>query len=286
MTRLTRPSAVIVAARPARPVARSVLARASIALAETRAAVSFLTRLPNRRPAAELDGTGAAAFGLVGAAIGLAAATPIVILAPRLPLPAAVIALLAIVVTSGGLHLDGLGDTADALAARTPDAAERARKDPRAGAAGVTAIVLDLLLGTALLAAIAAVDPGVAAAALIVAASMSRAAATVAAWAARRTRSDRGGGLGAWFARRVRWFDVAVAIGTAVAVTVAATIASGGAPAIGLGTVVGLAIAALGGLALVWRRGRLDGDGYGAIVEITFLAILLGIATQLQMPPR
>lgn len=269
----------------ATPPERSTVGPGSIALAETRASVSFLTRLPIRRPAAELDRTGAAAFGLVGAAIGLAAAIPIVILAPRLPLLAAVVALLVIVVTSGGLHLDGLGDTADALAARTADAAERARKDPRAGAAGVTAIVLDLLLGTTLLAAIAATDPGAAAAALVVAASVSRAAATVAAWAGRRTRFDHGRGLGAWFAGRVRLLDLAIASATTGAVAVAATVASG-APTIGLGAVVGLPIAVLGGLVLVWRRGRLDGDGYGAIVEITFLAILFGIAILLQVPPR
>jgi len=278
MTRLSRVSRTTAVISPMRPVARL----GATALAETRAAISFLTRVPIRRPAAELDRTGAAVFGLVGAAIGVLAAIPIVILAPRLPLPAAVVALLVIVVLSGGLHLDGLSDTADALAARTPDAAERARKDPRAGAAGVTAIVLDLLLGTTLLAAIAAADPGVAAAALIVATSVSRAAATVAARTARRTRSDLGSGLGAWFARRVRSIDVAIAAGTAVAVTVATAVALG-APTVGLGTAVGGAIAALGGLGVVWRRGRLDGDGYGAIVEITFLAILAGIAVRL--PP-
>ena len=279
VSRMSRPGAVIAPAPPA----RSLAGPASIALAEMRAAISFLTRLPIRRPAVELERTGAAAFGLVGAAIGLLAALPILILAPRLPLPAAVVALLVIVVASGALHLDGLADTADALAARSADTAERARKDPRAGAVGVTAIVLDLLLGSSLLAAIAAADPALAAAVLVVAVSASRTAATIAALVAAATASATGDGLGAWFARRIRSLDTAVAIGTTVVVSMAASVALGSST-IGFGTVLGLAVAGLGGIALVWRRGRLDGDGYGAIVEITFLSILAGIAVMLPIP--
>jgi hypothetical protein len=42
--------------------------------------------------------------------------------------------------------------------------------------------------------------------------------------------------------------------------------------------VAGAAAAIVGATVVVARRGRLDGDGYGAIVEITFVAILAGIA--------
>jgi adenosylcobinamide-GDP ribazoletransferase len=257
--------------------------RAIEPLAEVRAAASFLTRLPVRQAATDLDPTGAAAFGLIGAGIGLVASVPLVALGERLPWPAAVLALLAVVVASGGLHLDGLADTADALATPAPDVAERARTDPRAGAAGVTAIVLDLLLGASLLAAITAADPRLAAAALVVAGTASRAAAPVAAWSVRRRRTRRDVGLGGWFTTGVGPVDVAAAISTTVVVTALAAIVAGvgSAP---LGLAVGLIVAAAGSAAIVARRGQLDGDGYGAIVEITFIASLAGIAVQVPAP--
>ena len=45
---------------------------------------------------------------------------------------------------SGGLHLDGLADTADALMAPDRMRAEAARKDPGVGSGGVVALVLVL----------------------------------------------------------------------------------------------------------------------------------------------
>jgi adenosylcobinamide-GDP ribazoletransferase len=276
---MTRPSAAAVSAREG--IGRVVAARA-----EVRAAVSFLTRLPIRRSPAELDRTGAAAFGLVGAGIGMLGAVPLVLLGQRLPFPAAVLAILLVVVASGALHLDGLGDTADALVAPDPEAAERARTDPRAGAAGVTAIVLDLLLGTSLLATISAADPRLAGAALVVAAAASRASATVAGWIDRQRRSAPRGGLGGWFATRVEPIDVvAVAATIVILVVVLARIVPGG-DVIALGVAAAVVVAAAVGSAIVARRGRLDGDGYGAIVEITFVAVLAGIAVQLPILPR
>jgi adenosylcobinamide-GDP ribazoletransferase len=250
------------------------------ALAEVRAAVSFLTRLPVVGSAVDVDRTGAAAFALVGAGIGLVAAIPVVILGSRLPLPAAVLALLLIVMVSGGLHLDGLGDTADALAAPTPEAAETARTDPRAGAAGVAAIALDLLLGVSLLAAVTAADPRIAAAALVVAVTASRAAAPLAArlWRVGRA-GDESGGLGGWFATRVGSADVVGAVATTAMVTaIAAIVAGAGAWAMWLGAAGGAVAAAAIAAFIVGRRGTLDGDGYGAIVEVTFGCILGGAA--------
>jgi adenosylcobinamide-GDP ribazoletransferase len=253
-------------------------------LAEVRAALSFLTRLPVRREAADIDRTGAAAFALVGAAIGMVGAVPLAVLGPRLPLPAAALALLIMVVVSGGLHLDGLGDTADALAAPTHEAAEQARTDPRAGVAGVAAIVLDLLLGASLLAAMTAADPRLAGAALVVAGTTSRAAAPIAAWA-ERWRTERWqiaphGELGGWFTARVGPGGAFAAVATTAAVTALAALA-GGVSVVIIGAAAGLAVAAGCSAAVILRRGQLDGDGYGAIVEITFVAILAGIAIQL-----
>jgi hypothetical protein len=70
--------------------------------------------------------------------------------------------------------------------------------------------------------------------------------------------------------------DVVASIVTIVFVTEVAAIVAG--TIVVTGTVAGLVVAAIGGAIVVVRRGQLDGDGYGAIVEITFLAILAGIA--------
>ena len=60
---------------------------------------------------------GAGAFGVVGAGIGLLAAVPLVLLGQPVPLVAAVLTEAVIVLVTGAVHLDGLADTADALAA-------------------------------------------------------------------------------------------------------------------------------------------------------------------------
>jgi adenosylcobinamide-GDP ribazoletransferase len=266
---MTRPAAVAVPA-PSRTH------RGRAAIGELRAAIAFLTRFPMRLATPDLERTGAAAFGLVGAAIGLVGAVPLLVLGPRVPWPAAVLALLVLVVASGGFHLDGLADTADALVAPTPDVAELARIDPRAGAAGVVAIVLDLLLAASLLAVVDAADARLAATALVVAAAGSRAAAPVAAWIVRIRRTGSQPGLGGWFSARVSAVDVVASIVTIVFVTGVAAIVAG--TIVMTGTVAGLVVAAIGGAVVVARRGQLDGDGFGAIVEITFLAILAGIA--------
>jgi adenosylcobinamide-GDP ribazoletransferase len=270
---MTRPPVTATSATPAHPTT----SRPGSVVAEVRAAIAFLTRVPVRRATEDLDRTGAAAFGLVGAGIGLVAAIPIVVLGPLLAAPSAVMALAVVAIGSGGLHLDGLADTADALAAPTPDAAERARTDPRAGPAGVMAIVLDLMLAAGLLAAIVAADPRLGAAALVVAATGSRAAAPIAAWVDRSRRTRRPDGLGGWFAGRVGTGDVVPAALTTVCMTAVAALVSGGASVV-LGATAGLALALVAAGLVIARRGQLDGDGYGAIVEITFVAILAGIA--------
>jgi adenosylcobinamide-GDP ribazoletransferase len=266
---MTRPSVVAIRA-PSRTH------RARAAIGELGAAVAFLTRVPVRLATPDLERTGAAAFGLVGGAIGLVGALPLLVLGPRVPGPAAILALLVLVVASGALHLDGLADTADALVAPTPDAAERARTDPRAGAAAVVAIVLDLLLAASLLAVMDAADPRLAAAALVVAAAGSRAAAPVVAWIARSRQMGSRPGLGGWFSARIGVVDVVASILTIAVVAGVASIVAG--TAVLIGAVAGLVVAGIVGAVVVARRGQLDGDGFGAIVEITFLAILAGMA--------
>jgi adenosylcobinamide-GDP ribazoletransferase len=259
---------------------RGAAERAAAIVPELLAAISFLTRLPVRRSAADLDRTGAVAFGLVGTAIGALGAIPLLLVGGRLPLPAVILATVVIVTASGGLHLDGLADTADALAAPTPAAADRARGDPRPGPIGVAALVLDLLLGASLLAAIAASDPWLAAATVVVATTASRAAAPVAAWIERRRGSPPIEGLGGWFTTRVSATDVVAAVVTTALVVVGVAYATDG--VIALGAAFGLVGGCAAGALVVVRRGQLDGDGFGAIVEITFVGTLLGIAVAME----
>ena len=240
------------------------------------AAIALLTRIPVRT-----DGTraGAAAFGVVGAVLGLAAAAPLLVFAP---LPGAVLALAILAVASGALHLDGLADTADALAAPNAEAAERARQDPRVGAAGAVAIVLILGADAAALAQVAGRSPFIAAATLVAVVAASRAAATVAPFVAGSVRP----GFGRWFAERTSRLDAAAAVGTALVVAganlavrivapvrVPAPVGATFAPAVAcLVALVAGGIAA----AIVSRlRGGLDGDGCGAVIELSVAAGLL-----------
>jgi adenosylcobinamide-GDP ribazoletransferase len=241
------------------------------------AALALLTRIPVRT-----DGSraGAWAFGLVGAMLGLAAAAPVLLFSP---LTGAVLVLAILAVASGALHLDGLADTADALAAPTPEAAERARKDPRIGAAGVVAIVLVLGLDAAALAQAAARSPGIAAAALVAVTAASRAAATVAPFAAGIVRP----GFGRWFAERTTPRDTGLAVASAVGVAVAAALFVQAVAQVDVAPPVraalspvlaGLVALVMGGLsaAIVGRlRNGLDGDGCGAVIEVSLAAGLL-----------
>ena len=111
-------------------------------MSTVRSAVALLTRFPVAT--ATTDTPGAAAFGLVGAGVGLVGAIPFALLAGPAGEPwiAAVAAIATMAIVTGAIHLDGLGDTADAVMARDADAAERARKDPHLGTGGVVAILL------------------------------------------------------------------------------------------------------------------------------------------------
>jgi len=248
-----------------------VVERIGGVIADGRAAAAFLTRLPV--PARWLVDrrTGAAAFGVAGAAIGAAAAVPLVLAGQAHPGPVAIASLAIVAILSGGLHLDGLADTADALAAPA-GAAERARMDPRAGSAGVVAVVLLLLLDAALLGELATAGGWVAGAALITAGASSRSAAPVAGVLAGPTRA--GGRLGAWFVARLRPADAWLAIATtAVAAGLAAAVTGA---SLAVGAVLGSAIAVAAGALIIRLRRRLDGDGYGTIIELTFAAVLAG----------
>lgn len=112
-----------------------------------RDATSFLTRVPVRSRG-RFDLAGAAwAFPVVGAAVG--AVVGGVAWATHLLLPtlvAATMAVLAEVVLTGALHLDGLADCADGCGGHDRESRLRIMKDHAVGVYGAAAVVLALLL--------------------------------------------------------------------------------------------------------------------------------------------
>ena len=179
-------------------------------------------------------------------------------------------------VLTGVLHLDGLADTADALVAPDRGAAERARKDPAIGPGGVVALLFVLAIQVAALTSLAYWGGGLlAGAALIVGATAARTAPVLAvqimpgrvpatgspggslAALARSTASSRSSSprpsRSSW---RLRWL-----LPWWLSVE-------------SVGVLAGVAIAwVIGSL-----RGQLDGDGLGAIVELTLAAALIAVA--------
>ncbi|RCW88861.1 adenosylcobinamide-GDP ribazoletransferase [Paracoccus lutimaris] len=146
---------------------------------ELATALIWLTRLPVARllprdlaPLAQ----SAWAFPLVGMVVGLVAALPLVA-GLSLGMPASVAALLGIgaaILTTGGLHEDGLADFADSAGATTRERRLEIMRDSRIGSYGVLALGCVLGLRVAALAALAGQGAWVAAAALIGVAGASR----------------------------------------------------------------------------------------------------------------
>jgi adenosylcobinamide-GDP ribazoletransferase len=234
-------------------------------------AVAFLTRLPVGRLVVldEADvARGAPAFPLVGAGVGALAAGVAVGLAHVLPaLAAAGVGLALGAAVTGAMHLDALADTADALTTR----GERAlaiMRDHAIGAYGATALVLDLVVKTAVLASLVsagdAVWPAVAAGAL------SRALPLVVAAALPPLRSEgAGASVGGLVSRS----------GTATAAAVAVAVALTAGPVRGL-EMAAVAAALAGGAILFYRHwlGGVTGDLLGAASEVTETALLLAAA--------
>jgi adenosylcobinamide-GDP ribazoletransferase len=120
-------------------------------------ALQFLTRLPLPAlapPDATLRGRSVLYYPVVGLLIGVLLATLAWLLEPASVLLAAALVLLGWVLLTGGLHLDGLADSADAWIGGHGNR-ERTlaiMKDAASGPAGVSALVLVLLLKFAALA--------------------------------------------------------------------------------------------------------------------------------------
>jgi len=238
------------------------------------AAVRFLTVVP--LPAdgpedARVLGRSACFFPVIGLVAGLAmAALDALVGAVLSPWPASVLVVLAMVGISGGLHLDGLADTADGfLSSRSRERMLEIMRDSRIGSMGVLAIVGVLALK---MAALAAVPPGRRWAALLLMPLAGRTALVLELSLLPYARST---GLGlAFHTHKTRWDAV-------LAVMLLAGIGFATAGARGLLGAAGTVVVT--GLVSLWCRrkiGGFTGDTLGAACEVSEVvpALIAGVS--------
>ena len=245
---------------------------AVVSLRGLKLAAQFLTRLPVSKvddfSPLELSRS-AAWFPLVGTIVGLIITVVVFVCSHRSALLAGVLGVLVWVWLTGALHLDGLADLADALAAshRDPQRFLAVLADPHVGTFGVVAVVLVLMLKAAALAMLAAAPVlGIVSALLGVPLILAWARLGPLAWS--RWLKPLKAGHGERFAWRLHagW----IAVWTALLLIGSAVIS----PALCLAPLV---IAAWGAWLKV-RLGGMTGDCLGAGVEVTEAALLLILA--------
>ena len=230
------------------------------------AALQFLTVVPVRGSFSDADrARSLLAFPVVGLMIGVAL-TALLSVVSATPQLGAVLAVVAMALISGGLHLDGLADSADAWAARRSDPADTLRimRDPNCGPIGATAIALVLIAKFAALSALLAADNW---AVLLVAPMLGRTAA-LALFAS--TPYVRSGGLGSAYSEHLDRFSLWAA--TAIVAFIAMLVA-------GLTAILAVALLLVGLRTLMLRRiGGATGDTMGASIELTETCLLLSAA--------
>ena len=234
-------------------------------------AVQFLTCLPVRLRGAPQPvdwGRSALAYPLVGLFIGLLLAGLQHLLGHADPLLQAALLTATWALLTGGLHLDGLADSADAWVGGHGDR-ERTMtimKDPRSGPAAVSTLALSLLLKFAAL--VALVKAG-AWPALLLAPLLGRSALVVLLLT---TPYVRPGGMGS---------AISAHLPRVAAVLVLLLVAAGGLLVREAGALA-LTTAVAAWVLLRWMMMRrldgMTGDTLGAAVELTEVAVLVALA--------
>jgi adenosylcobinamide-GDP ribazoletransferase len=233
--------------------------------ADLRAAFSFLTILPlgyaeGREPGWSLTG-----YPVVGAVIG-ALLIAVAVISPFSREATAFLVLLTWVVVTGGLHLDGFGDSCDGLLA-TVEPARRLEimKDPRTGSWAVIGLILLLLGKWTFIASLPAPL-------LLLPPIVGRWVMVIAVYVFPYARSS---GLGSYFrdglgrkqvlAASLIAFGLAAFTGQLVPVVIAFQVAI-------------FSVSLVGQWALRRLGGGITGDVYGGLCELTELLCLIGLS--------
>lgn len=230
------------------------------------AAVGFLTRLPTLRTNEPGDFARATPwFPAAGILVGLVVAAATALGALAGPSIGALFGVVAWVLVTGALHLDGLADLTDATAAShgDPDRFMMVLKDPHIGAFGVVAIVLQLGTKLVLLDAFVRTQSTLL---LIVVPAAARLGPVI--WS--RVLPALGTGLAQGCSGAVRRWHIAVSSAVLIAAAIAAPWLLG-------------AFALIGGWWwYLWRKvGGVNGDCHGGgieLVESGMLALAIGFA--------
>ncbi|MBB3033618.1 adenosylcobinamide-GDP ribazoletransferase [Alteriqipengyuania lutimaris] len=224
-------------------------------------AIQFMTRVPLPAVAADMrDMAGAMRwFPLTGVIVGLAVWGGVWAGGLVDPLVAGAAGLIAWAAITGALHLDGLGDVADASGGAHKDASRISEilADPHIGSFGVVAIGLQLCAKLALLSALSSGGDLWVLPAICCIARMGPLL-----WA--KYLAPLHEGMGTQFAMALRWYDLMGWI-------IIAAILCGLAPAF-------LVAVPATGLWALWVRSRLggiSGDSHGAGIEIVETVLLL-----------
>ncbi len=231
--------------------------------ADLRAAFAFLTIMPLGWAEGRKPGWSFAGYPLVGLFVGgLVAFTAHI--SPFAPGITAFLVLVVWVMVTGGLHLDGFGDSCDGLLATVePERRLEIMKDPRAGSWAVVGLLLLLLGKWTLL-------PNAAPVLLIVPPVIGRWVMALAAYSFPYARQS---GLGGYFRDGLGRMQVVIATvltsGIVLVVTRSAAL-----------TLITLSaglfeVVVVGRWAARRLGGGLTGDVYGALCELTELVCLL-----------
>lgn len=235
------------------------------------AAISFLTIIPapcsGRIGERDIEES-LPFFPVVGLLIGILVATGDLFISSLLPaLPASVLTVLLLLVITGGLHMDGLADTADGIfSVRVRERMLEIMRDSRIGAMGVMAIVFVLALKIAALTSLPVPERS---AAIILMPLGGRLAMLFMLTALPYARRD--GGLATLFLRRRSWWHPLWG-GIFLAATAWLLSAAGWSATLW----AGLAVVLTGFFAVllvswyIYRKlGGFTGDTLGAAAEIT-----------------
>lgn len=231
------------------------------------AAMQFLTRLPAKRDTGAFDlRRGGRVLPLVGAVVGTVTGASywLFLMLHVPPFAAAALTLAVSVLMTGGLHEDGLADTADGFGGgRSKERKLEIMSDSRIGSYGVLALALALLTKAGCLASL---DGWRSASALIVAHVLARTAVVFVAFALPPAKQN---GLGA---SANRPSGATVAIAGLIGIVIAAVCS----PALALPAIAGVAAttAAMGSLAHR-QIGGFTGDVLGTVEQLGETAVLI-----------